>query len=280
VFSAPLTIGQQIGTSANATVYGDLNLTGSITNAHAAETLTMNSISGNNTTFLLESGGTLGLKLATNGTGGFIYGPSGGTLGSISIDNSNNITLTGPINAGGSTLVISGGAVTASQGLSALSLQATGGSISGTSYGVFKANSAYSSPGSGTGLEFRYRTDSTYNFGEIIAINRSTSALQPIQINGSSLGVNSNLNFGSAGQTLSLKGGSNAASGTITLVAGTGTITSTAVTSSDAVFTGLKTAGGTETFPPLCTVSTGTIVFTANPLDTGTYNWVVVHANQ
>lgn len=89
-----------------------------------------------------------------------------------------------------------------------------------------------------------------------------------------------NIDFSKVGATITLKGGSNAASGTVTLVAGTGTITSTAITSSDVVLTGLKAAGGTETFPPNATVSTGTIIFNANPLDTGTYNWSAIHANQ
>lgn len=82
------------------------------------------------------------------------------------------------------------------------------------------------------------------------------------------------------GETISLKGGSNAASGTVTLVAGTGTVTSTAITTSSVVWATLKTPGGTETFPPLITVSTGTAVFSANTLDSGTYNWGIVQVNQ
>jgi hypothetical protein len=62
-------------------------------------------------------------------------------------------------------------------------------SLSGTQ--VVEANSTYSAPNGGTGLEFRYRTDGGNNFGEIIAISRfGLFPVQPIQISASTLTLN------------------------------------------------------------------------------------------
>jgi hypothetical protein len=83
-----------------------------------------------------------------------------------------------------------------------------------------------------------------------------------------------------AGNTVNLKGGANAASGTVTLTSGSGTITSTAITSSTVVFLSLKTASGTPgTYPPLTTVGTGTCVVTGLATDNSTYNWGAISVN-
>ncbi len=90
-----------------------------------------------------------------------------------------------------------------------------------------------------------------------------------------------NFAFQVAGQTVKIKGGSNAASGTVTLVAGTGTITSTAITTSSVMFLSLKASSGAPgTYTPLTTVGTGTCVVNGLSTDNSTYNWGLVLVNQ
>ena len=83
------------------------------------------------------------------------------------------------------------------------------------------------------------------------------------------------------GSTFSLKGGSNARSGTVTLASGVGSVTSTAITTSDVIVMSLKTSSGTPgTYAPLATVSAGSIAFSGLATDNSTYNWAALLANQ
>lgn len=95
------------------------------------------------------------------------------------------------------------------------------------------------------------------------------------QINGGNIALKT------VGNTLSLKGGSNARSGTVILASGVGTVTSTAITINDIVVLTLKTSSGTPgTYPPLAAVSAGSIAITGLATDNSTYNWAAFLGNQ
>jgi hypothetical protein len=80
-----------------------------------------------------------------------------------------------------------------------------------------------------------------------------------------------------AGNTLTITGGSNALSGTVTLVAGAATITSTAITTNCVIMFSEVTSGGTPgLYQPLAKVSAGSAAVTSVSTDTSTYNWVAV----
>ena len=83
-----------------------------------------------------------------------------------------------------------------------------------------------------------------------------------------------------AGKTFSVKSGSNALAGTVTLVAGSATITSTAIDSNTVIVFSEKTAGGTPgLYQPLAAVSAGSATVTSVSTDTSTYNWVALKVN-
>ena len=79
------------------------------------------------------------------------------------------------------------------------------------------------------------------------------------------------------GYTFGVVSGSNALAGTITLVAGTATITSTAITNSMVIVLSIKTVGGTPgTTTPKVVVAAGSAVVTGLSTDTSTYNWLAL----
>lgn len=83
-----------------------------------------------------------------------------------------------------------------------------------------------------------------------------------------------------AGKTLKVKSGTNALAGTVTLVAGTATITSTAIDVNTVIVFSEISAGGTPgLYQPLAAVSAGSAVVTSAATDTSTYNWVALKVN-
>jgi hypothetical protein len=91
-----------------------------------------------------------------------------------------------------------------------------------------------------------------------------------------------NVAISSVGNTLTLKGGSNAMSGTFALASGTATVASTAIDSNTVVVLSVKTASGTlGTGTPEIQVQSGT-GFTASgaATDNSTYNWAAFKVNQ
>jgi len=83
-----------------------------------------------------------------------------------------------------------------------------------------------------------------------------------------------------AGKSVSVKSGSNAMAGTVVLVAGTATITSTAIDANTVIVFSEKTAGGTPgIYQPLAAVSAGSAVVTSTATDTSTYNWIAFKVN-
>ena len=90
-----------------------------------------------------------------------------------------------------------------------------------------------------------------------------------------------NLILNTAGKTLSIKGGSNAASGTVTLSSGTATITSSAITAKSVIFFSRVTASGVPApSQPVATVSAGSATVSGLPTDNSTYNWAMILVNQ
>jgi hypothetical protein len=90
------------------------------------------------------------------------------------------------------------------------------------------------------------------------------------------------VNVNAAGQTLSIKGGSNACVGTGTLVGGTATVSTTAVQSTSVVIVTDTSNGltnvGTLTVPASSvTAGTSFVVKSTNPLDTSTFSWLLIN---
>lgn len=94
--------------------------------------------------------------------------------------------------------------------------------------------------------------------------------------------IQSNLNITSAGKTLKLAGGANACSGTVALVGGAATITSTAITTSSVFHhPTIKTlAGSAQTGAYLVAVFSGSATITTVATDTSTIGWAIVQGNQ
>lgn len=84
------------------------------------------------------------------------------------------------------------------------------------------------------------------------------------------------------GKTLRVKSGSNALAGTVTLTAGAGTISSTAIDANTVIVLTLKTVGGTiggQPYVDTITPATGATVTGGGASNTSTYNWVALKVN-
>lgn len=120
-----------------------------------------------------------------------------------------------------------------------------------------------------------------------IATANNSSPLTPISVTnagaitlGGAVTLNSSLGFSTAGNTISIKSGSNAAAGTFTMVAGSATVTSTAIDANTAIKCSLKTVGGTSgIYTPLTTVAAGSFTATSIATDSSTYNWIAMKVN-
>ena len=115
---------------------------------------------------------------------------------------------------------------------------------------------------------------SVFGSGDVVLGSTTDDGANLLQVTG-------NVALKAAGNTILLKGGSNAASGTVTLSSGTGTITSSAITASSVILLSLKASSGTPgAYLPLTTVSTGTCVVSGISTDNSTYNWGEIIVNQ
>jgi hypothetical protein len=79
-----------------------------------------------------------------------------------------------------------------------------------------------------------------------------------------------------------VKSGTNALAGTVTLTAGAGTISSTAIDTNTAIVLSLKTVGGTIAAQPYVatfTPGTGCTISGGGASNTSTYNWVGIKVN-
>jgi hypothetical protein len=89
------------------------------------------------------------------------------------------------------------------------------------------------------------------------------------------------LTIDTAGKGLRIKQGSNAMFGTgAVLVAGTVTVSTTAVATGDTIFLSCTAAGGTQGIPRISAISNGTsfTITSSNAADTSTYSWLIIKA--
>lgn len=93
--------------------------------------------------------------------------------------------------------------------------------------------------------------------------------------------TNGNLVLGTAGNKLSIATGANASLGVATLVAGTVTVNTTAVTASSRIFLSVATPGGTRGFlsAPSASIVAGTsfVINSDSALDTSTVNYWIIN---
>lgn len=93
--------------------------------------------------------------------------------------------------------------------------------------------------------------------------------------------INGNLNLQTAGNKIKIATGSDASVGTATLVGGTVTVSTTAVTTSSIIFVTVNTPGGTQGFisVPSASIVNGTsfVINSSNVLETSTVNWWIVN---
>jgi hypothetical protein len=88
------------------------------------------------------------------------------------------------------------------------------------------------------------------------------------------------VSLSTAGTTVSIKSGTNAAAGTVTLSGGSATITSTAIDVNTVIVMSVKTSGGTiGDHTPSVKVNAGNAVITGSSSDTSTYNWIALKVN-
>ncbi len=91
--------------------------------------------------------------------------------------------------------------------------------------------------------------------------------------------IDGNLQLGTAGNKISIPTGANASIGTATLVAGTVTVATTAVTGSSLIFISRETAGGTLGHLSLDNIVAGTSfdIISDEAADTSTVNWWIIN---
>lgn len=140
-------------------------------------------------------------------------------------------------------------------------------------------NAILSSNTGGTGTNDNYRIlgngNSQYGAGGASARDTTWGRQGIAQIGTSDSDIFVNL----AGKTLIVKSGSNAKAGTTSaMVAGSVTVSTTAITTNSVVVASLKTAGGTVGAPFVGTITPGTsfVLKSTSGTDTSVYNWIIL----
>jgi hypothetical protein len=87
------------------------------------------------------------------------------------------------------------------------------------------------------------------------------------------------VSLSTAGTTISIKSGTNAAAGTVTLTGGAGTITSTAIDVNTVIVMSIKTKSGSFDHAPSVLVAAGSATIDGHNSDDSTYNWVALKVN-
>lgn len=218
------------------------------------------------------------LSISSAGDFDFYTAPSGTAGAAISwtkqfsVSNGGNATVTGNFVANGTgthsfagRLNVTGGPLVVSGGVSAIPA----------------ASTVLDFPGSvGRLLVFNTVPGVAATFQLFLGSSDNSVNATPLSITPTTTAVNNDLSLATAGKTISVKSGANAASGTVTLVAGTATITSTAIDVNTVIIFSEKTSGGTPgVYQPLAAVSAGSAVVTSAATDTSTYNWVALKVN-
>jgi hypothetical protein len=87
------------------------------------------------------------------------------------------------------------------------------------------------------------------------------------------------VSLSTAGTTISIKSGTNAAAGTVTLSGGAATITSTAIDVNTVIVMSIKTKSGSFDHAPSVLVAAGSATIDGHNSDDSTYNWVALKVN-
>ena len=255
VFTADQQIGSLLNNgNSNLVVDGNITLAGSASNGSNTQTFTMQS-GGTGTETINMISGLSSASLSMTAGGPFaINGP--GTNGeTFYCDNNGSWTLdSNTSGVAGATIL----------------------SRNGYYDSIFKMSFANATQLETFDLGDTYFTIADGTSGTWLTLTESTGA---VQLN--ALTTTGNLTLSTVGKTILLKGGSNAASGTVKLSGGVGTITSTAITANSVIFFSLVTPNGNpSTYQPLATVSAGSATVTSAPTDNSTYNWAMILVNQ
>ena len=243
----------------------------------------------------LDVNGTTGgiLGVAYNGTAkGYVLAEAGGILvnshaggtakfntsgsGATTIGNSAGVTLPGQSNfQSTSPQIVFGVGATAVNQIGFL--HSSGGQYVGLSgnrnpnSGVF-ANTAGTHAGidldtGAGGSSITFRTTATPNTLGTVALTIASN--QTATFSG-------DVALSTAGKTVSVKSGTNALAGTVTLASGAGTITSSAIDVNTVIVMSIKTLSGSFDHAPSVIVSAGSATIDGHNADNSTYNWVAL----
>jgi len=123
-------------------------------------------------------------------------------------------------------------------------------------------------------VELRPADASLHFYDETNSTDRVT-----ISQTGDLTALTGNILVNTPGKTIEIKEGSNACKGTVTLVAGAATVSTTAVGTNDMIVLSPFTAGGTPGSIPFPTITNGASFSLAGlSTDTSTYKWLIVKA--
>jgi hypothetical protein len=281
----------------NGTLVGNLTVSGAGANTFAGD-VSVSNASTNGTNYNLinsDTGGatwsigTAGSASATGDAVGTFYLYQGGATKFALAKTTGNATLTGNLTASstgthtfGTTNIVTmaAGVLTATGNISGGNVT-TGGLVSATGNitgGNLTTGGLVSATGNVTGgnITTGGLVSAT---GNVTGGNLTTGGLVSATGDITSAGA-SGFTTSTIGGTLAVKSGSNAKSGTFTLVAGTVTVSNTSVTANSVIVVTLKTVGGTRGGNPdiVPTASTG-FVATGAGTDTSTYNYIILEVN-
>jgi hypothetical protein len=159
----------------------------------------------------------------------------------------------------------------------------TKGTLSGQSGEVAFDNGTVDSPGVHfyTGNNANYGIDATSSSGlRLIKNLDETSGTVVASFTDTAADFTGNVSLSTAGKTISIKSGTNAAAGTVTLSGGSATITSTAIDVNTVIVMSVKTSSGTiGDHTPSVKVNAGNAVITGSSSDASTYNWIALKVN-
>jgi len=137
--------------------------------------------------------------------------------------------------------------------------------------GTYRAIDIAANNASAKGI-YQTGSSTTNNFVGATGFGATTAPTDKVEITG-------NLALLTAGNKIKIATGSNASVGTATLVGGTVTVNTTAVTASSKVFLSIETFGGTSGMLEVGTITAGTsfVINSSNVLDTSDVNWWIIN---
>ena len=201
--------------------------------------------------------------LVLNGTTGAVSFASTGTASNTTsgaLVLGSNVGLSG--NAGGASYF--GGDITLTNAASTPTLTVKSSALGATSKLVL---------GDGVNND----TNTLSSFGGTATISRNASAL--LTLSSTTATFAGDVALSTAGKTISVKSGTNAAAGTVTLSSGNGTITSTAIDVNTVIVMSIKTKTGSFDHAPSVVVAAGSATIDGHNSDDSTYNWIALKVN-